>query len=194
MPLEHRKSEDVPFLSDSHQPVTPTRADPEYDHDSESSDEFDKPVQQPNAIDSNVRLRLMVTLFTMVLAVEVGLVMAGGPVTRIYESIVCREYYAQHDPTRIASNGQVEEELCKVKDVQSELAAVKGYMEFFDGILSMSNMQLPCASWSVLRAPVSFASIARLSGSIAVFMDWCLPWIRCFSGHSVRLTGGSARP
>lgn len=148
MALERRDrhSEDIPFLDshNSHAPIststspspsTPThRADPDLQDDGASDDGKSL---EPNAIDPNLRLRLMVTLFTMILAVEVGLVMAGGPVTRIYESIVCREYYAQYDPTQIASNGQVDEELCKIKDVQSELAAVKGYMEFFDGILSM---------------------------------------------------------
>ncbi|PLB46300.1 MFS general substrate transporter [Aspergillus steynii IBT 23096] len=137
MPLERRdrESEDVPFLaSDSHLPSMPHRQnDLAEDFDDKSVGDDD----QPNAIDPNLRLRLMVTLFTMILAVEVGLVMAGGPVTRIYESIVCRDYYAHYDPTQIASNGQVDEELCKIKDVQSELAAVKGYMEFFDGILSI---------------------------------------------------------
>ncbi|KAH8427084.1 putative MFS transporter [Aspergillus melleus] len=138
MSLEHRgrDSEDVPFLDDN-ATSTPHRADFDVESDSDST-EFDKtPRDEPNAIDPNLRMRLMVTLFTMILAVEVGLVMAHGPVTRIYESIVCREYYAQYDPTQIPSNGQVDEELCKVKDVQSELAAVKGYMEFFDGILSI---------------------------------------------------------
>jgi hypothetical protein len=87
-------------------------------------------------IDGAIRSRFMITLFTIVLAVEVGFVMAGGPMTRIYESIACRDYYSQFDPTKIASDGQVAEELCKGKEVQSEVAAVKGYMEFFEGVLS----------------------------------------------------------
>ncbi|GFF44705.1 inner membrane transport protein YajR [Aspergillus udagawae] len=62
--------------------------------------------------------------------------MANGPMTRIYESIACRQYYAEYDPRQIAADGQVPESLCKIKEVQTELAAVKGYMEFFDGVLS----------------------------------------------------------
>lgn len=84
-----------------------------------------------------LRFRLLVTLFAMILTVEMGMAMAIGPITRISESIACREYYAVHDPAKIAANGVVEESLCKVKGVQNELAAVKGYMEFFDGLLSM---------------------------------------------------------
>jgi hypothetical protein len=72
----------------------------------------------------------------MILAFEVGIVMANGPMTRIYESIACRQYYAEYDPRQIAADRQVPESMCKIKEVQTELAAVKGYMEFFDGVLS----------------------------------------------------------
>ncbi|KAL2794981.1 major facilitator superfamily domain-containing protein [Aspergillus keveii] len=117
-----RNSEDVPFLSQSDGgPSSLDRRGPK-----------DRVV-----IDGAIRTRLMITLFTMVLAVEVGFVMAGGPMTRIYESIACREHYTQFDPTKIGSDGQVAEELCKGKEVQSEVAAVKGFMEFFEGVLSV---------------------------------------------------------
>lgn len=95
-----------------------------------------KAATTPNAPSRNLRLRLLVTLFTMILTVEMGMAMAIGPITRISEAIACREYYAQHDPAKIGHAGQVSEDLCKVKAVQNELAAVKGYMEFFDGLLS----------------------------------------------------------
>ncbi|KAL2834607.1 major facilitator superfamily domain-containing protein [Aspergillus pseudoustus] len=119
---DHRDSEDAPFLSQS------DGGRPSLDRRGET----DRVV-----IDGAIRSRLMITLFTMVLAVEVGFVMAGGPMTRIYESIACREHYTQFDPTKIGSDGQVAEELCKGKEVQSEVAAVKGYMEFFEGVLSV---------------------------------------------------------
>lgn len=87
-------------------------------------------------INGAIRSRLMITLLAIVLAVEVGFVMAGGPMTRIYEAIACREHFSEFDPTKIGPDGQVAEELCKGKEVQSEVAAVKGYMEFFEGVLS----------------------------------------------------------
>ncbi|KAL4909971.1 hypothetical protein BDW74DRAFT_144130 [Aspergillus multicolor] len=119
--------EDVPFLPPQHQ----------------HGDHLPRPsMQAPGGkenvvINGAIRSRLMVTLLAMILAVEVGFVMAGGPMTRIYESIACREYYEQFDPAKIGANGQVLEELCKVKEVQSEIAAVTGYMEFFQGVMSV---------------------------------------------------------
>ncbi|PYH94638.1 MFS transporter [Aspergillus ellipticus CBS 707.79] len=125
MPLESNEPldrEDAPFL-DGGEPSHPIEDDP-------------KPYDARKELDRKIHFRLMVTLFAMILAVEVGVSMSNGPVTRIYESIACREYYTQHDPTQIGVDGQVKEELCKVKAVQQDLAAVKGYMEFFDGSLS----------------------------------------------------------
>ncbi|OOF99389.1 hypothetical protein ASPCADRAFT_393265 [Aspergillus carbonarius ITEM 5010] len=125
MPLESNEPldrEDAPFLA-SGETTPPVQEEPsQYDAQKEAN--------------RKIRFRLMVTLFAMILAVEVGICMSNGPVTRIYESIACREYYAQYDPTQIGADGEVREELCKVKAVQQDLAAVKGYMEFFDGILS----------------------------------------------------------
>ncbi|OJZ91606.1 hypothetical protein ASPFODRAFT_27487 [Aspergillus luchuensis CBS 106.47] len=126
MPLESNETldrEDAPFLASGQRPSSPV------EEESGPSDAEKEHLRK-------TRLRLMLTLFAMILAVEVGICMSNGPVTRIYESIACREYYTQYDPTQIGADGEVQEELCKVKAVQQDLAAVKGYMEFFDGILS----------------------------------------------------------
>ncbi|PYH49136.1 MFS general substrate transporter [Aspergillus saccharolyticus JOP 1030-1] len=120
-PLNH---EDEPFLSAQQQ---------QQQQEAEEEEEEEEDVR---LINKKIRFRLMVTLFAMILAVEVGICMSNGPVTRIFESIACREYYQQYDPTQIGANGQVDEDLCKIKEVQQDLAAVKGYMEFFDGTLS----------------------------------------------------------
>ncbi|KAL5001289.1 major facilitator superfamily domain-containing protein [Aspergillus recurvatus] len=125
--------EDVPFLPPEHN--RGIQHNPP--HSQFSTREHGYSGKEGVVINGAIRSRLMITLLAMVLAVEVGFVMAGGPMTRIYESIACREYFAQVDPAKIGSDGQVPEELCKLKEVQSEIAAVTGYMEFFQGVLSV---------------------------------------------------------
>lgn len=120
--------EDAPFLQSSEGDSSPISPLDEPKHHG---------LEERDPASQKFRLRLLLTLFAIVLAVEMGLNMADSPMVRIYESITCRHYYAQHDSSQIGTDGQVEEDLCKVKDVQTELAAVKGYMEFFDGLLSM---------------------------------------------------------
>ncbi|OJJ96603.1 hypothetical protein ASPACDRAFT_81267 [Aspergillus aculeatus ATCC 16872] len=122
----HKHNDDGDEINDPHH----------HHHHHHHHDEEEDEEEDVKLINKKIRFRLMVTLFAMILAVEVGICMSNGPVTRIFESIACREYYAQYDPTQIGANGQVDEDLCKIKEVQQDLAAVKGYMEFFDGTLS----------------------------------------------------------
>lgn len=128
MPRRHSRdtSADSPFLGA-----------PGSKHEEDQAFESDQDLPRRGASLKKLRFRLLVTLFAMILTVEMGMAMAIGPITRISEAIACREYYAQNDPAKIAADGMVKEEFCKVKDVQNELAAVKGYMEFFDGLLSI---------------------------------------------------------
>lgn len=84
-----------------------------------------------------LRIRLMVTLFIIILLVETGNAMTTGPTTRIYEAIACKSYYEATDPSQIGSDGQVPESLCKGNEVQGEVAIVKGYGELFDGVASI---------------------------------------------------------
>ncbi|KAJ5102518.1 hypothetical protein N7532_003047 [Penicillium argentinense] len=117
--FDREEREDAPFLSE---PGTPVDAKPRHD--------------QNNASAKKIGFRLKMILFTMILAVEVGLAFLEGPMVRILESIACRQYFAGVDPSKIGANGNVPEGQCKVAEVQAELAAVKGYHMFFDGLLS----------------------------------------------------------
>ncbi|KAI3326782.1 MFS general substrate transporter [Xylariaceae sp. AK1471] len=66
-----------------------------------------------------------------------------SPQMRIFESIICYRYYEHADPSKLllgrdqlgpGALGGVAEEWCKVNQVQADLAALKGYQLFLDGI------------------------------------------------------------
>ncbi|KAJ5668671.1 hypothetical protein N7462_009741 [Penicillium macrosclerotiorum] len=126
--FDREDREDAPFLTES---GTPGRAHDHHDGKPDRSAET-----HANASVSKITFRLKIILFAMILAVEVGFAFLEGPMVRIMESIACGQYYSQADPSKIGANGQVPEELCKLAEIQSELAAVKGYHMFFDGLLS----------------------------------------------------------
>lgn len=132
--FDREDREDVPFLADP-------AAAPGIAHrrhvSGDTKPEPELSTERPPASASAITFRLKVILFAMVLAVEIGFSFLDGPMVRILESIACRQYYAAEDPSKIGANGQVPEKLCKVGEVQAELAAVKGYHMFFDGLLSM---------------------------------------------------------
>ncbi|KAJ6008256.1 hypothetical protein N7540_012232 [Penicillium herquei] len=130
--LNREDREDAPFLTpepDSHLSATPGPV--LYNEP--------KPIPQGTAENyasvQKISFRLKLILFSMILAVEIGFSFLEGPQVRIFESIACRQYYSVVDPSQIGANGQVPEEMCKGAEVQAELAAVKGYHMFFDGLL-----------------------------------------------------------
>ncbi|PGH19271.1 hypothetical protein AJ80_04138 [Polytolypa hystricis UAMH7299] len=86
---------------------------------------------------NKLRTRFIFVLFSMILAVETGGSMLGAPTTRIFEAKACLQYYELYDKSKIESGGYVPEELCKNKDVQGEVAIVKGYGELFDGLIGV---------------------------------------------------------
>ena len=55
-----------------------------------------------------------------------------APLMRVFESIICREYYSRVDPSRFAVDGLVDEWHCKVAPVQEELALFRAWQDFFD--------------------------------------------------------------
>ncbi|QGA13068.1 hypothetical protein EYB26_000713 [Talaromyces marneffei] len=90
-----------------------------------------------NASREKLRIRLMITLYAIILLVEMGSAMTQGPYTRIFESIACKHWYRDHDPSQLGSDGEVPEDACKSSVIQSEVATIKGVMEFFDGVASV---------------------------------------------------------
>ncbi|KAI2790587.1 hypothetical protein POX_d06108 [Penicillium oxalicum] len=138
--LDREDREDAPFL----------RSDPNLDastsshhHLPQSSHHAPEKPSRPSGANeaasasvSKITVRLKLTLFAMVLAVEIGFAFLEGPMVRIMEDIACRQYFLEADPSKIGANGHVPEEMCKLAEIQAELAAVKGYHMFFDGLLS----------------------------------------------------------
>lgn len=68
-------------------------------------------------------------LLALLLAVQLSWSLYQLPVNRVIERRLCREYYSTHDPTVIRPDGSVEEELCKLDEIQQHLAWVLGAME-----------------------------------------------------------------
>lgn len=88
----------------------------------------------PEAETKAKRMRKMVILLIVALIVSVDLpsVLQSSPTVRILEDIFCKAYYQKTDPSKFSADGTVEELLCKVDQVQAELAYLKGWMSFFN--------------------------------------------------------------
>ncbi|ORY67034.1 major facilitator superfamily transporter [Pseudomassariella vexata] len=68
-------------------------------------------------------------LLGLLLLVNLAISLYQLPLNRVIERRLCREYYTQHNPSAIGREGNVAEELCKIDEVQQDLAWIQGVME-----------------------------------------------------------------
>ncbi|OLN87449.1 hypothetical protein CCHL11_09121 [Colletotrichum chlorophyti] len=68
-------------------------------------------------------------LLAVVLLVNLAASLYQLPLNRVIERRLCREYYAENDPSVIDRDGNIEERLCKIDSVQRGLAWIQGTME-----------------------------------------------------------------
>ncbi|KAI4727157.1 MFS general substrate transporter [Aureobasidium sp. EXF-10728] len=89
---------------------------------------------------------ILIIMGVLILIVQCGDQFSDAPLTRIYESIYCYQYWEHEDPTKIliprsvvgpGALGGVEEQWCKVAKVQGQVAMLKGYQQFLECIPSL---------------------------------------------------------
>ena len=70
-----------------------------------------------------------IILFLFAAVINLSIRLLNLPLNRIMELRYCRDYYLEHDPSVIDSNGEVEESLCKVSEIQQKLAWLGGFID-----------------------------------------------------------------
>lgn len=88
---------------------------------------------------------ILIIMAILILIVQCADQFSEAPLTRIFESIYCYQYWEREDPTKIliprpavgpGALGGVDEQWCKVADVQGKVAMLKGTQQFLDCIPS----------------------------------------------------------
>ena len=70
----------------------------------------------------------------LIVIVDIGAFLMEPPKTRLFEANICLRYYEKNDPSKIGPDGTVDEALCKVEQVQQEMAMIFGWQDMFDSI------------------------------------------------------------
>lgn len=73
--------------------------------------------------------RSLWTLLLLLILTNMAMSLYNLPLNRVIELRLCREYYFQRDPSVIGPGGSIPEELCKLNQVQQQLAWLQGIME-----------------------------------------------------------------
>ncbi|MCJ1463419.1 hypothetical protein MMC07_002026 [Pseudocyphellaria aurata] len=77
------------------------------------------------------RIYVLTIVLSLVFLLEIGGTITIAPSLRILESILCRNYYREFNPSRIGKNGEVEEKYCKIDEVQGLMVYLNGWDDFF---------------------------------------------------------------
>ena len=80
----------------------------------------------------DIRWKVFVLVLGLFVTVNVSMTLQEPPRTRLFESIYCRDFYQSNDPGRIGDGGFIDEQDCKIDAVQSQVALLKGWLEFFN--------------------------------------------------------------
>jgi len=65
---------------------------------------------------------------------DIGEYLSLTPKVRLFESVICTDYYLRVDPSLVRVDGSVPEHFCKVDPVQDKVAIILGGQLFFDSI------------------------------------------------------------
>ncbi|KAF2856680.1 hypothetical protein T440DRAFT_5780 [Plenodomus tracheiphilus IPT5] len=68
-------------------------------------------------------------LICLLILVHLASVLYSLPLNRVIELRLCQQHYEHNDPSLIQPNGFIPEKLCKINDIQRQLAWLQGIME-----------------------------------------------------------------
>lgn len=110
---------------------------------------------------------ILACIFVLFLINQFCIILLEVPRVRLFERVICDRYYKDHDERLLVARLQIredsgsKEELCKLPEIQSELATVIGIKTALDAIPGLLSFQLRVAAkinqgWTLFRSPHSF--------------------------------------
>ncbi len=82
--------------------------------------------QSPTSTGNRRSIRPLVVLLVLV---HLSAVLYTLPLNRVIELRLCQDHYEHRDPSLIPKHGLIPEKLCKIDEVQRQLAWLQGIME-----------------------------------------------------------------
>ena len=126
--------------------VSKVRPHDEHSHDLDSTAEdtpllksFPEPLGSASPSHAkHLQSYVLTIMILFIFVVDFAIFLQTAPRTRVIESIICNNFYREHDPSQIGDKGVVDERLCKIDPVQGELAMLAGWGDFFDNLPGMA--------------------------------------------------------
>lgn len=74
----------------------------------------------------------LIWCMTVLVLISISGCMTEAPQTRLYESVICRDYYNTHYPSAIGDDGNVPEAMCKIESIQGDIAMILSYQKLIN--------------------------------------------------------------
>jgi MFS family permease len=132
-----------------------------------------------------------IILLCIILAIsfDIGDYLIQAPRLRLYESIICTEYYSTRNvslPGTISFQDSIPEEYCKLDEIQDEVAMIVGWQLAFDSISSIV-LAVPYG-WVADKYGRKPVLVAALGGCVLAYV-WTL-LVVSYLGDSDRMGSG----
>jgi hypothetical protein len=116
------------------------------------------PLVPPTAADAKPahgRMAVLLLCGLLTVVADFGGGLTAAPEVRLFETAVCRAYYAQHDPSVIGPPplGYVEERFCKKDEIQVSLAYLRAWKRLFDTVPGETATITPLSLSKLGRGP-----------------------------------------
>ena len=97
------------------------------------------PLQTPE--EAKRASRFMFFMLLIVVVIDMGGFLQTVPLKRIFEAAFCTQYYQKENPRLVGDDGQIDELLCKVPEIQAKVAMLSAWISSVD--------QVPCNTLTI---------------------------------------------
>lgn len=98
------------------------------------------------------------TIIAILILVPISYYIAEASQIRFFELTSCRNYYREHNASRIGPDGSVPEQWCKESKIGEEVAYITSWQPSFDLLTSMPDGDTLNRGWQLLTKTHRFSS------------------------------------
>lgn len=151
------------FASDHSSPSRPAGAPPE------TSPAGLAPETGASRSKSPLYPSVVIYLFVLCFVADLGGALIDTPELRLLEMAVCRDYYHEHDPAVIGEppNSYIDEELCKLKEIQAALAYLRAAKSL---LMTIPGKDSPSISFFLNLLP-PYSGVTVLMQALCIYRD-----------------------
>ncbi|KAH8906841.1 MFS general substrate transporter [Coniochaeta sp. PMI_546] len=122
---------------------------------------------------------------------------AMAPRLRLLELGFCREYYTEHDPSKISPDGQVDESLCKLQSIQASVVNYRSWQLALNALPGLLSIPLSRRSDIHGRKPYMILALLGfalyLAGThLILYLRSVFPTAAVFSASAFLCIGGGS--